>query len=182
MVKWLGRAGMIVGAGLGLTIAGVLLCALPAMGAQTNAYFGPASSRSETSKGTKQRPLPDRPPEKPSLPPEFSIPVGPLGFSAPATSYLGLRWCFVSLDFLDENRLLFTFRVPGLIHRDPGESEGSEERQDPRRGGGHCLMARSSPRHCGPSTTGRATCGRSGMVTFYCAIGMDSQKAIGSWN
>jgi hypothetical protein len=36
----------------------------------------------------------------------------------------------VSLDFLDEDRLLFTFRVPGLIHRDHREaSENSNERQ-----------------------------------------------------
>lgn len=37
----------------------------------------------------------------------------------------------VSLDFLDEDRLLFTFRVPGLIHREtkPGEGAYGEERQ-----------------------------------------------------
>ena len=36
-----------------------------------------------------------------------------------------------SLDFIDENRLLFTFRVPGLIHREikAGESPESEERK-----------------------------------------------------
>jgi hypothetical protein len=36
---------------------------------------------------------------------------------------LGQRYSFISLDFLDEERLLFTFRVPGLIHRDAGEGE-----------------------------------------------------------
>jgi len=35
----------------------------------------------------------------------------------------------VSLDFLDENRLLFTFRVPGLLHREAGDHEWSDERQ-----------------------------------------------------
>jgi hypothetical protein len=34
-----------------------------------------------------------------------------------------------SLDFIDDNRLLFTFRVPGLMHRDAGESETSYSRQ-----------------------------------------------------
>ena len=36
-----------------------------------------------------------------------------------------------SLNSIDENRLLFTFRVPGLIHREfkAGESPESEERQ-----------------------------------------------------
>ena len=37
----------------------------------------------------------------------------------------------VSLDFIGEDRLLFSFRVPGLIHRElkPGETADSEERQ-----------------------------------------------------
>ena len=67
--------------------------------------------------------LPDRLPSKPSQPPAFKIPVEPLGFSAPGPIYLGQRNSVVSLDFLDENRLLFTFRVPGLIHREAGESD-----------------------------------------------------------
>lgn len=49
--------------------------------------------------------------------PAFSIPAEPLGFYAPGPYYLGQREALVSLDFLDENRLLFTFRAPGLIHR-----------------------------------------------------------------
>jgi hypothetical protein len=52
-----------------------------------------------------------------SQPPAFSIPVEPLGFYPPGAFYLGMRESLVSLDFLDENRLLFTFRAPGLIHR-----------------------------------------------------------------
>ena len=35
----------------------------------------------------------------------------------------------MSLDFLDEDHLLFTFRVPGLIHRDKSASDPSQERQ-----------------------------------------------------
>lgn len=50
--------------------------------------------------------------------PSATIPIEPLGFSAPATFYLGTRNSLVSLDFLDEEHLLLTFRVPGLIHRD----------------------------------------------------------------
>ena len=56
--------------------------------------------------------------------PSFSIPVTPLGFAAPAPFYLGDRFAQVSLDFLDEDTLLFTFRVPGLIareHPEPGD-------------------------------------------------------------
>jgi len=52
--------------------------------------------------------------------PAFSIPAEPLGFYAPGPFYLGQREALVSLDFLDENRLLFTFRAPGLIHRTNG--------------------------------------------------------------
>jgi hypothetical protein len=68
---------------------------------------------------------------KSSQSPAFSIPVEPLGFAAPGQLYLGQRSSLVSLDFLDENRLLFTFRVPGLIHRAAQERDGGEyeERQ-----------------------------------------------------
>jgi hypothetical protein len=73
--------------------------------------------------------VPDRLPDKSSLPPAFSIPVEPLGFSAPGPIYLGQRNSLASLDFLDNNRLLFTFRVPGLIHREAGAGAGGDERQ-----------------------------------------------------
>lgn len=62
-----------------------------------------------------------------SQPPEFSIPVEPLGFNSPGTYYQGQRESLVSLDFLDDDRLLFTFRAPGLIHR--ASAADSDERQ-----------------------------------------------------
>ncbi|MGA2848650.1 MAG: hypothetical protein ABSE46_06620 [Terracidiphilus sp.] len=89
---------------------------------QANAASPPDPSRLE-----KQRIVTDSLPGKPTVPPTFSIPAEPLGFSAPGSIYLGQRNALASLDFLDENRLLFTFRVPGLIRREPGES--GEERQ-----------------------------------------------------
>lgn len=46
-----------------------------------------------------------------------SIPVAPLGFAAPAAHYLTQQITEASLDFLDSDHLLFTFRVPGLIAR-----------------------------------------------------------------
>ena len=120
-------------AGLGLAVAGVLLCALAAQ-AQANAAFGPELSGAEPSRDGqsregKQRPLPDRLPDKPSVPPAFTIPIEPIGFTAPGPIYLGARNSMASLDFLDENRLLFTFRVPGLMRREAGASAGSDERQ-----------------------------------------------------
>ena len=97
---------------------------IPQLRAQGSTSFSPTESH----KG-KERPLPDRLPDKPSLPLAFSIPVEPLGFSAPGPIYLGQRNSLVSLDFLDENRLLFTFRVPGLMHREEADSESGDARQ-----------------------------------------------------
>jgi hypothetical protein len=73
----------------------------------------------------------DRYPDKPSLEPSFSIPVAPLGFTAPGSVFLFRRQAMVSLDFVDENRLLFTFRAPapGLKSRDAVDDASSEERE-----------------------------------------------------
>jgi len=61
----------------------------------------------------------DQYPAQPSLQPACTIPVGPLGYSVPGNSYLLRKQSLVSLDFLDEDRLLFTFHVSsGLLSRD----------------------------------------------------------------
>ena len=68
----------------------------------------------------------DQYPAEPSRPPAFTIPVAPLGFSVPGNNYLLRKQSMVSLDFLDENRLLFTFHMAsGLMTRDAGAA--SEE-------------------------------------------------------
>ncbi|MGB7265444.1 MAG: hypothetical protein WBC92_08015 [Terracidiphilus sp.] len=68
-------------------------------------------------------------PRNASLPPVVSIPVGPLGFSVPGDYYLLRRQSLVSLDFLDEDRILFTFRVSGLIQRNAaGKTEGEQQK------------------------------------------------------
>ena len=59
----------------------------------------------------------DRYPQRPSQPPAFTIPLGPLGFHDPGPFFLLRRQSLASLDFLDENRILFTFRASGLIQR-----------------------------------------------------------------
>jgi hypothetical protein len=77
----------------------------------------------------KNRKVLDQYPPNPSLPPTFSIPAGPLGFSIPGENYFLRRQSLVSLDFLDENRILFTFRVSGLIERDADDkSEGGKQK------------------------------------------------------
>ncbi|HEX4285108.1 MAG TPA: hypothetical protein VHZ28_08440 [Terracidiphilus sp.] len=65
-----------------------------------------------------------------SQPPAFSIPVEPLGFYSPGPYYMGQREALVSLDFLDENRLLFTFRAPGLMRRSSVEDSQREIRAE----------------------------------------------------
>jgi len=112
-----------LGKALWLAIAAWPLCAPMAAAPQS----GKAHDASRT---YPERSHPDRLPVKPTIPPSFSIALEPLGFSAPGPYYLGQRFSLMSLDFLDENRLLFTFRVPGLIHRQlpKGDEEASEER------------------------------------------------------
>jgi hypothetical protein len=77
----------------------------------------------------KKHKLKDKFPEKPSQMPSFTIPVGPLGYALPGVTYLGRHYSLVSLNFLDENRLLFSFRAPGLLQREPAQDEPEHERQ-----------------------------------------------------
>jgi hypothetical protein len=92
--------------------------------------FGQTPPPQKQSKKDKHTEEP-KPGEKPSIPPSFTIPVEPLGFTAPGPIYLGQRSSMASLDFLDENHLLFTFRVPGLLKRDSNYDDGKDsgERQ-----------------------------------------------------
>ena len=71
----------------------------------------------------------DRYSANPSLPPTFTISVGPLGFSVPGESYLLRHHSLVSLDFLDEDRILFTFRVSGLMQRDADDNSDDKKQQ-----------------------------------------------------
>ena len=71
--------------------------------------------------------LVDQYPDHPSPPPAFSIPAGPLGYSVPGPIYETRLYTMVSLDFLDESHLLFTFHVSsGLMQRDSPASEETE--------------------------------------------------------
>ena len=69
------------------------------------------------------------PPVRATVQPTLTIPATPLGFAAPGEFYLGSRNSLVSLDFLDENRVLFTFRVPGLLHREVNGDGPEGQRQ-----------------------------------------------------
>src|SRR5580658_3053083 len=76
----------------------------------------------------KERLIPSRFPTEPTVAPSFQVPIEPLGFTAPGSLYLGARNTLASLDFIGENKLLFTFRVPGLLHRDT-RNKDEDERQ-----------------------------------------------------
>ncbi|MFT4114814.1 hypothetical protein [Silvibacterium sp.] len=53
--------------------------------------------------------------------PAVRIPVEPLGFSAPSRFYLTARFSSLTLDFIDADHLLFTFRKGGLLQREPND-------------------------------------------------------------
>src|SRR5260370_11071623 len=85
----------------------------------------------DTLAAKKKEPPPETPHVRATVQPSFSIPVEPLGFAAPGEFYLGMRNSLVTLDFLDEDHLLFTFRVPALIHRHGSTIDSHDERQIP---------------------------------------------------
>jgi hypothetical protein len=89
----------------------------------------PDAKTAQSQSPVKERFLTDHFPEQPSAPPKWTISIDSLGFSAPGAIYLGARNALVSLDFLDEDRLLLTFRVPGLLHRDTANGTDSDERE-----------------------------------------------------
>ena len=102
----------------------------PATGAQSANSFDslPNAPTAQQLPSLKDRFLIDRLPEKPTAPLLASIALDPLDFDAPNPVYFGQHYSWTSLDFLDEDHLLFTFRVPGLIVRTPGTQEDDGER------------------------------------------------------
>lgn len=59
--------------------------------------------------------------------PDFRIPVAVLGYVAPSSFYLTSRLSSISLDFVDKDHLLFTFRLPGLMQRMPDQRPDDED-------------------------------------------------------
>jgi hypothetical protein len=59
----------------------------------------------------------------------FSISAAPLGYGPPGPTYLGRNQNLVTLGFLDENHLLFSFRAPGLLAREGDANQATAERQ-----------------------------------------------------
>ncbi len=77
----------------------------------------------------KKHKTPDKLPPVPTLSPVLSISAAPLGYGPPGPTYLGRNQNLVTLGFLDENHLLFSFRAPGLLSREDDAGNVSGERQ-----------------------------------------------------
>jgi len=77
----------------------------------------------------KNHKTPDKLPPIPTISPMFSISAAPLGYGPPGPTYLGRNQNLVTLGFLDEDHLLFSFRAPGLLSREDDASNVSAERQ-----------------------------------------------------
>ncbi len=74
----------------------------------------------------EKKPAPPPPPEpKPAV----SIDVAPLGYKPPGTFYMTYRLSSAALGFFDDDHLLFTFRVGGLLKRLPGERANDDDQQ-----------------------------------------------------
>ena len=76
----------------------------------------------------EKKPAPAPPPE---IKPAVSIAVAPLGYEPPGAFYLTYKLSSAALGFFDDDHLLFTFRVGGLLKRAPGDPL-SDDDQDIR--------------------------------------------------
>ena len=69
--------------------------------------------------------------EKPAatadLQPTLRIPVAPLGYLPPGSFYITYRLSSAAMGFFDDDRLLFTFQVTGLMQRLPDDQGGDQE-------------------------------------------------------
>jgi hypothetical protein len=74
--------------------------------------------------------LGEHPPAAPAEPqPAVRIAVAPLGYMPPGAFYLTYRLSSASLGFFDDDHLLFTFRMGGLLRRLPSDRDGDEDQQ-----------------------------------------------------
>ncbi|HEY3705350.1 MAG TPA: hypothetical protein VGL22_09835 [Terracidiphilus sp.] len=122
MAKLYFPARVWTGTAAGLVMAALLVACAPGAGGQGVLPKGLFASKKKSAPGSSAQ-------VRSTVPPAYSIAGEPLGFSPPAAFYLGMRTSLMSLDFLDEDRLLFTFRVPGLIHRTTRNEETENQRK-----------------------------------------------------
>ncbi len=70
-------------------------------------------------------------PPPPALPPQpaMRIEVAPLGYVAPGSFYLTYRLSSAAMGFLDDDHLLFTFRIGGLLKRLPSDQSDDDDQE-----------------------------------------------------
>jgi hypothetical protein len=68
-------------------------------------------------------------PPLPEAKPAVSIEVGPLGYRPPGAFYLTYRLSSAAIGFFDDDHLLFTFRMGGLLKRAPGDPQGDDDQE-----------------------------------------------------
>jgi hypothetical protein len=61
--------------------------------------------------------------------PAVRIPVAPLGYQPPGAFYLTYRLSSAALGFFDDDHLLFTFHVGGLLRREPNDPPDDDDQQ-----------------------------------------------------
>jgi hypothetical protein len=65
--------------------------------------------------------------QAPALAPTVRIPASELEYVAPSSAYLSLRYALTTVDFIDNDHLLFTFHVNRLMHRLPECDAGDND-------------------------------------------------------
>ncbi|MGB7136710.1 MAG: hypothetical protein WBD46_15575 [Acidobacteriaceae bacterium] len=75
----------------------------------------------------QRKPAPPAAP--PDLQPAVRIEVAPLGYLPPSSFYLTYRMSSATLGFLDNDRVLFTFRVAGLLKRTPLDRPDDDDQE-----------------------------------------------------
>lgn len=74
----------------------------------------------------EKKPAPAPPPE---LKPAVSLAVAPLGYMPPGAFYLTYRLSSAALGFFDDDHLLFTFRMGGLLRRLPDDPLSDDDQE-----------------------------------------------------
>jgi hypothetical protein len=105
-----------------ITAAGVLMLAGASPAAWAQQPASPPGQAAPHSAGRKAQP-------EPQPAPALRIEVAPLGYIPPGAFYLTYRLSSATLHFIDDDHLLFTFRIGGLLRRMPSDRDGDDDQQ-----------------------------------------------------
>jgi hypothetical protein len=131
------RAFAMTALGMLMVVPGCFV-ACPQTPAQSPAQTPPPSpDPSQPQSPAQTSPAPQQPaarpaqkkPADPGPQPTTRIDVAPLGYAPPSAFYLTYRLTSASLSFIDDDHLLFSFRVGGLLKRLPSDRDGDDDQQ-----------------------------------------------------